>query len=367
MQQHCLGKGKNSDKSSIADGQVVALIPTYNRKELVCECLAACLAQSEPPDHIFLLDNGSTDGTKEILQAAGFLKDPRINYFSFRRNVGPAGALDQLIRLAWMSNCDWMWIMDDDVIPAKSALQELKAAFRENFVAPEKIGLMASVNVSGDDLANNVPEIEMRRPTGQDPIWGELLSRGLVRIRWSTFGSILIPRSTIAKFGSVNPVFWGSGLDIDFTLRVTQEAPIYLVGKSVAKHLRNVSGTFSVLTETDPTRIRYFFYHYRNNVYIRLKYYSFIRAILFAAKALIEAIRALAEKEYPSLRAWSILSGTVNGFFFRPIFKPIGPPCFPMEQDTTGRAAARQPAMLDEELDPRRIQPKFHAAEHKHT
>jgi len=333
MQQNCLETGESLDKSLRFDGQVIALIVTYNRKDLVCSCLQACLAQSETPDHIFLLDNGSTDGTKERLQAAGFLKDPRITYFSMRRNIGPAGAFDQLFRLAWMSNCDWMWVMDDDVIPTKSALQELKAAFRENFAAPEEIGLLASVNVSGDGLANNVPEIDMRRPPGQEPIWGGLLSRGLIRIRWSTLSSVLIPRSTITKFGSCSPVLWGSGSDIDFTLRIGKEVPMYLVGKSEAKHLRNVTGTYSILTEADAARIKSFFYHYRNNVYLRLNYYSFIKAILFTGKAITHAIRALADKEYPLLRARIILAGTASGFFFRPALKPIGPPCFPMEQD----------------------------------
>jgi hypothetical protein len=98
--------------------------------------------------------------------------------------------------------------MDDDVIPTKSALQELKAAYYENFSAPDEIGLLASANVSGDGLTNNVPEIDMRRPPGQEPIWGELLNRGLVRIRWATLSSVLIPRSTLARVGSVNAVLW---------------------------------------------------------------------------------------------------------------------------------------------------------------
>jgi GT2 family glycosyltransferase len=341
MQQDCLEMRENLIKSPRAMGQIVALIATYNRKHLVCKCLEACLAQTEPPDRILLLDNGSTDGTKEHLQAAGFLKNRLISYFSIRTNIGPAGAFDQLIRLAWVSsNWDWIWVMDDDVVPTKSALQELKAAFSENFASPEKIGLLASVNVSGDWSANNVPEIDMRRPQGQEPIWGELLSGGLVRIRWSTLSSVLIPRSTIAKVGSVNPAFWGSGSDIDFTLRISEGAPIYLVGKSVAQHLRNVSGTFSVLTETDPIRIKSFFFHFRNNVYLRLKYYSFLKAILYMAKSIAEAVLALRAKKYPLLRARTVLLGTASGFVFRPTFKLIGPPALPMEQDVAPTAGS---------------------------
>ncbi len=200
----------HSDDAAILDrvpqleGLVAALVVTYNRKELVCRCLEACLAQTDPPDRVFLIDNGSTDGTKAALKAAGFLNDPRICYFAVQENIGPAAAFDQIIRLGWISKCAWMWVMDDDVIPTPSALQELKAAFHKNFAASEEVGLLASANVSGDGLANNVPEIDMRRSRGQEPGWGELLREGLIRIRWATLSSVLIPRSSIARAGSVN-------------------------------------------------------------------------------------------------------------------------------------------------------------------
>jgi hypothetical protein len=80
-----------------------------------------------------------------------------------------------------------------------------------------------------------------------------------------------------------------------------------------------VSGAFSILTETDPTRIGYFFYHYRNNVYFRRKYYkSFAKTILFTAKSITEAIRALTKKEYPLLRAKSI--PRLSGFHPHPLY-----------------------------------------------
>ena len=44
-------------------GQVFAAIVTYNRKDLLCRCVEACLAQTAPPDLIFIFDNASTDGT----------------------------------------------------------------------------------------------------------------------------------------------------------------------------------------------------------------------------------------------------------------------------------------------------------------
>jgi GT2 family glycosyltransferase len=300
-------------------GEIIALIATFNRKELLCKVLEATLSQTEPPDRIFIFDNGSTDGTKENLQSTGYLAHPRISYFSASSNSGPAGAYDHLFRLAWKAGCDWVWFLDDDVIPAPDALQELKAAFAENFSRPEDVGLLSSSIITSDGLANNVPEIDMRCAAGREPEWADLLSRGLVRIRWSTFCSYLLPRSTLAKVGSVNPDFYSAGVDIDFTLRITDAAPAYMVGTSKVTHLRKASGTYSILTETDPVRMKSFFrYHYRNNIYIRRKYYSSLRAYLYIGKTLLEAIGALKTGQYRWLRVRMIFEGILSGLFYNP-------------------------------------------------
>jgi GT2 family glycosyltransferase len=316
-----------------ARSPVIAGIVTYNRKELVCRCVEACLSQTSPPDSIFIFDNASTDGTREQLGARGYLADPRIRYYSAPNNMGPAGAFDQIFRLAWQAGCGWLWIMDDDVIPSPTALQMLKEAFAENFSSPQEVGFLASAIISGDGLPNNVPEIEMRRPPGKEPVWAELLGRGLVRLRWTTLCSVLIPRSTLDRCGGINPDFYAAGFDPDFALRVTNELPGYLVGKSVVTHLRQVSGQYNILRENDPERIKSHYYNYRNLVYVRRKYYGFTNAVFFFGKSAVEAIQALFVKEYPFLRAKTIIRAIVTGFFFRTADRPIGPAQVPLHKN----------------------------------
>jgi dTDP-4-dehydrorhamnose reductase len=321
---------RGEDTATRACGQVIALIVTYNRKELASQCLRACLDQTSPPDRIFLLDNGSTDGTRIHLEAKKLLEDPRVSYFSVAANTGPASAFDQLFRLAWQAGGNWIWVMDDDVIPSPTALQELKAAFIENFARPDDIGLLASSIVSGDGRANNVPEVDMRSPPGQEPEWGHLLGQGLVRIRWSTLTSVFIPRSTLARFGSLNPEFRSAGVDIEYTLRVIDVLPAYIVGRSLVTHLRQVGGTYNILREFEADRMRdHFGYHFRNNIYLRRKYYSTTRAILYIGKLGVEMIQALAIKELRWLRVKTILFGIVSGIFFQPTTLPPGPPSPP--------------------------------------
>ncbi len=46
---------------------IAAVVVTYNRLELLKECIEAVLSQTHKPDAIIVIDNGSTDSTPEWL------------------------------------------------------------------------------------------------------------------------------------------------------------------------------------------------------------------------------------------------------------------------------------------------------------
>jgi len=48
--------------------KITVLVVTYNRKELLRNCLAALLAQTAKVEHLVIVDNASTDGTAEWLR-----------------------------------------------------------------------------------------------------------------------------------------------------------------------------------------------------------------------------------------------------------------------------------------------------------
>lgn len=297
-------------------GKISALVLTYNRKEVLVRCLNAILAQVEPPDEVVVLDNGSTDGTCEYLWESGLLEDVRIVLYRFPENKGPAGGVDGLFRLGKERGSDWLWFMDDDIIAHGDALKELKNAFAADFSHPEEVGFLKSLELAADGSPNNLPELDLRAAPGQSPSWADRLGSGLVRARWTTLNSILIPRSTLTTVGDMCPDFYFAGEDIDFTFRTTDLLPGYLVGKSKVTHLCALSGKFSSLIERDPKRISMGSYFYRNNLYFRWQYYSFGRTVLYVGKSILEALQALGAKTYPLLRSATIIRGLLTGVVF---------------------------------------------------
>ena len=103
---------------------VSAVIPTYNRRPYIQRAVDSVLAQSVPVDEILVVDDGSTDGTAELLaQRYG----TRVRVIQ-QANSGVSGARKQGIRHAtgeWIAFLD----SDDEWMPDRNA-QLLDAAGR---------------------------------------------------------------------------------------------------------------------------------------------------------------------------------------------------------------------------------------------
>lgn len=101
---------------------------TYNRRELLAECLRALAAQTHPLERIFVVDNASTDGTEEHLIVEGLLEDARVEYVRLDENRGGAGGFARAVELTRTLEGDWIWLMHDDSEPVPDALERLLAA-----------------------------------------------------------------------------------------------------------------------------------------------------------------------------------------------------------------------------------------------
>jgi dTDP-4-dehydrorhamnose reductase len=299
-------------------GRVAACVLTYNRRETLLRCIDAVLAQTHPVNRLIVFDNGSTDGTREALVTARHFASSRLDYVRVEGNLGPAGGFSALMRRGYESGYEWVWVMDDDVLPASTALEELTAAFEACFSVPESVGFLVSRVETPDGRPNNVPDVDTRQDHKTQPQWAMLLQHGLVRIAWCTFNSTLFPRSTLRDFGFPKPDFYYGGDDIDLTLRIAKERPSYIVGKSMAVHLREASGSFHPLNELNATRIPLYFYYYRSQIYLRRAHMSRKALAVFLFKVGCDVVSVLLNGQHRFRMTRTILAGAVAGFFFDP-------------------------------------------------
>jgi rhamnopyranosyl-N-acetylglucosaminyl-diphospho-decaprenol beta-1,3/1,4-galactofuranosyltransferase len=109
--------------------RIAAIVVTYNRKQLLSECLDSLLGQTRALDGLYIIDNASTDGTGEYLRDWGFGSpaDRRRHerYVRMPENAGGAGGFAEGMVCAAGAGFDWLWLMDDDVVAAPDALEVL--------------------------------------------------------------------------------------------------------------------------------------------------------------------------------------------------------------------------------------------------
>ena len=115
-----------SPKTNLAMKKVVcAIMVTYNRLDTLKVALAHIFEQTIKPDSLIIVDNESTDGTKEYLTS---LKDVENIYcLLLTSNIGAGGGYTYAMNYALSNelNPDYFWMIEDDTYYDKSTLAEL--------------------------------------------------------------------------------------------------------------------------------------------------------------------------------------------------------------------------------------------------
>lgn len=297
--------------------KVFAVIITYNRKDFLKRCLNAVYSQTRPCDHIIVIDNASIDDTQKMLSEGCY---PGLIISVLKNNIGASGGYNAGLRLAYQKGADFIWAMDDDVIPEKDALCYLMSANDALEKKGKKSAFLLSQALTETGLVTNTPVVSTLKNRIGYRNWPEILELGMVPVQRSTFVSILLPRVTLTQHGlPITSMFiWGE--DTEFTLRVTQEFPGYFVGMSKVRHLRQEDGPISILTETNPARLQLHRYFIRNNLFIARKYSrsTFLRYGVFSEFFQVFRLFFMLLVKGEFNKAWIVMRGIFEGLWFFP-------------------------------------------------
>ena len=165
--------------------RLIAIIVTYNRSELLVQCIEALLLQSYKEFDILIVDNNSTDDTFDRI--SDYISDKKIIYENTGANLGGAGGFNYGIRYAYELGYDYFWLMDGDTISSPSALQELLRGANEK---NEEFGYLVSKALWTD---GSLCKMNIPHPVDKGILIKENTS-DTVQINRATFVSFLVPR-----------------------------------------------------------------------------------------------------------------------------------------------------------------------------
>ena len=287
--------------------RIAAVVVTFNRKELLKENIESLLAQKPVVPDIIIIDNHSTDGTKESIEQ--YINKGLIQYYDTGSNLGGAGGFSYGIKTAALNNYDYIWVMDDDCMPTSSALSALMKADNKlngdyGFLSSKvlwKDGSLCTMNLQRDTLTHTIKRFD----------------KELQPVVMASFVSLFVPTSIVAEFGLPIKEFFIWTDDWEFTRRISRKYPCYVVADSVVVHKSKNNIGANIATESKE-RLDRFNYLYRNDVYLYRR--EGIRGFCYeAARLSYHVIKVLIKsKDSKGRRIKKILSGTKEGLKFKP-------------------------------------------------
>jgi rhamnopyranosyl-N-acetylglucosaminyl-diphospho-decaprenol beta-1,3/1,4-galactofuranosyltransferase len=241
-----------------AGSRVIAVVVTYNRRELLLEALAAVHAQSRAAEAVIVVDNASADGTAEAVRA----RYPSVQLAELTRNTGGAGGFACGIALALAQAADLIWLMDDDTVPEPGALRALLDAREQHAsLTGRPATLLASRVVWTDGRAHpmNTPR---RKPFASRAERRTAALAGCLPIRSASFVSVLVDAGGCRQRGLPQADYFLWNDDFEFTTRLLRGNAGLFCPASVAVHKTAAFGS----TDADPGER--FFYEVRNKVWM---------------------------------------------------------------------------------------------------
>lgn len=196
---------------------VGVVVVTFNRADLLGRTLDGLAAQTHAPDAVIVVDNASTDHTREVLDAHRGLDLRRIHLDS---NTGGSGGFRAGVEAAYDLGFDRIWLMDDDVVPAPDCLAVLMAH-------DEACLMPVREDTRGHLVEKSATDFDLSRPWSVRPkrasvetAYGERsVMPELVEIQIVAFEGPLFRREVVDAVGLPDDSFFIFYDDADFALR----------------------------------------------------------------------------------------------------------------------------------------------------
>ncbi len=220
--------------------RISTIIPSYNREHLIGETLRSILSQTSPPNEVIVVDDGSTDGSVDVVKSFGSAVR-----LVCQRNQGAGAARNRGLQEA---TGDYVHFMDSDDLSSLNTYECQLDALRltQSDVA---YGPWVKTRLERD-ICQTQPVVIQQRPLPEYPGMKDWVLRGWVTV----FQPCLFRRELIQSLGGYRE-----------DLKPTEDSELlFRIGKSGAKLVHtpetlliyrvHPEGQVSIVNESDRDR-----------------------------------------------------------------------------------------------------------------
>lgn len=213
--------------------KLAVLITCHNRREKTLSCLNSLFGASVPEGYcfqVFLVDDGSTDGTGEAVR----IQYPQVNVIRGNGNL----YWNQGMRLAWdmaskHSDYDFYLWLNDDTLLTGFALDELWQCFQEAVEIEDKPAIITGA-------CRSTAESDEFSYGGRTDSYPVIPNGKLQSCKYINGNVVLVPRAIYENLGNLSPEYTHAMGDFDYGLLAIQaQFKCYTTRKYIAICPRN--------------------------------------------------------------------------------------------------------------------------------
>jgi len=187
---------------------VAAIIPHWNRRDLLDPLFASLHSQTRPFDEIILIDNGSTDDSADLAQRHG------ATVLRLGSNLGFAAAVNRGIKA---TNADWIAILNNDVTLCPNWLKLLlNKTDGVGFVTGKILNASDHSLIDGtfDEISRGACACRCGQGKKDSPVWNQPR-----QIRMAPMTAAIFRKTLFATVGPLDENFGSYLEDVDFGIR----------------------------------------------------------------------------------------------------------------------------------------------------
>lgn len=297
---------------------VSVIIPTYNRAEMLCQCVDSVLDSTYTSLEILIVDNHSSDNTIELVKSK-YCDEERVKLFPLERNMMAAGGRNEGIKHA---KGDYLLFVDNDNVVFPDMIEKLVDQMERD----KQIGLVGpiSINVNQGNaiwMASGDYNFFTSRPVTLYS--GKKIDEVNMKEKYSTCYSpniMMASKGAIEAVGGFDQSYYAMYEEADFGYRIVRAGfKAYIVTAARTNHLsflangeqkelRNLGINFPERT-----------YHYAKNRSVFMKKYAkwYQKIVFFAifihVFTFYYCFVALKNRRIDIAVAW--FRGTLRGIF----------------------------------------------------
>ena len=205
-------------------GLVSIIMPSYNTAPFIDESIQSVQAQSYQDWELIIVDDCSTDNTKEIIKQ--YLKDERIKYLKNDKNCGAAVSRNRALREA---KGKWIAFLDSDDLWKPEKLEKQIKFMKENGYH------FSYTNYSEMDADGNRNGVTVTGPK-------KITKTGFFNYCWPGCLTVMYDRDYV---GLIQIADIKKNNDYAIWLKVCRKADCYLLAENLAFYRRRRAGSIS--------------------------------------------------------------------------------------------------------------------------